>query len=102
MALNGRYASLYKLQTSGQQRGREPISLGRIMPANFSTATENQRPPLAVVGSQISQDEELFGRVFDRWVVSRFLVYLRPYRRRIAVAIGAVLLFTLMQLAIPW
>ena len=71
------------------------------MPANFSTATENQRPPLAVVGSQISQDEELFGRVFDRWVVSRFLVYLRPYRRRIAVAIGAVLLFTLMQLAIP-
>ena len=71
------------------------------MPADFSTATENQCPPLAVVGSQISQDEELFGRVFDRWVVSRFLVYLRPYRRRIAVAIGAVLLFTLMQLAIP-
>ena len=71
------------------------------MPPDFSTATENQRPPLAVVGSQISQDEELFGRVFDRWVVSRFLVYLRPYRRRIAVAIGAVLLFTLMQLAIP-
>jgi ATP-binding cassette subfamily B multidrug efflux pump len=71
------------------------------MPADFSTATEKQRPPLAVVGSQISQDEELFGRVFDRWVVSRFLVYLRPYRRRIAVAIGAVLLFTLMQLAIP-
>ena len=71
------------------------------MPADFSTATENKRPLLAVVGSQISQDEELFGRVFDRWVVSRFLVYLRPYRRRIAVAIGAVLLFTLMQLAIP-
>ena len=71
------------------------------MPADFSTPTKNQRPPLAVVGSQISQDEELFGRVFDSWVVSRFLVYLRPYRRRIAVAIGAVLLFTLMQLAIP-
>ena len=71
------------------------------MPADFSTATETQRPPLAVVGSQISQDEELFGRVFDRWVVSRFLVYLRPYRRRIAVGIGSVLLFTLMQLAIP-
>ncbi len=71
------------------------------MPADLSTATENHRPLLAVVGSQISQDEELFGRVFDRWVVARFLVYLRPYRRRIAVAIGAVLLFTLMQLAIP-
>ena len=48
------------------------------MPTDFSTATENQRPPLAVVGSQISQDEELFGRVFDSWVVSRVLVYLRP------------------------
>ena len=59
------------------------------------------RPPLAVVGSQISQDEELFGRVFDRWVVGRLLGYLLPYRRRIAVAIGAVLLFTLTQLSIP-
>jgi ATP-binding cassette subfamily B protein len=71
------------------------------MPADTTATSEPERPPLAVVGSQISQDEELFGRVFDRWVVSRFLIYLRPYRRRITVAIGAVLLFTLMQLAIP-
>ncbi len=59
------------------------------------------RPPLAVVGSQISQDEELFGRVFDRWVVGRLLGYLGPYRGRIALAIAAVLLFTLTQLSIP-
>ena len=59
------------------------------------------RPPLAVVGSQISQDEELFGRVFDRWVVGRLLGYLEPYRGRIAVAMGAVLVFTLTQLSIP-
>jgi len=71
------------------------------MPTDTTATREPERPPLAVVGSQISQDEELFGRVFDRWVVSRFLIYLRPYRRRITVAIGAVLLFTLMQLAIP-
>ena len=60
-----------------------------------------ERPPLAVVGSQISYDEDLFGRVFDKWVVRRFLVYLRPYRAQIAIAIAAVLVFTLTQLSIP-
>lgn len=70
-------------------------------PADTSSPIGTERPPLAVVGSQISQDEELFGRVFDHWVVSRFLVFLRPYRQRIAIAIAAVLVFTLMQLAIP-
>jgi ATP-binding cassette, subfamily B, multidrug efflux pump len=60
-----------------------------------------ERPPLAVVGSQISYDEDLFGRVFDKWVVRRFLVYLWPYRAQIAIAIGAVLVFTLTQLSIP-
>ena len=58
-------------------------------------------PPLAVVGSQIDQDEELFGRVFDRWVVNRLAKYLRPYKKRLALGIAAVLAFTLTQLAIP-
>jgi ATP-binding cassette subfamily B protein len=65
-------------------------------PANGSA-----RPPLAVVGSQISHDEDLFGQVFDKWVVRRFLTYLRPYRRKLYLAIGAVLVFTLTQLSIP-
>ncbi|MGZ0188547.1 MAG: ABC transporter ATP-binding protein [Alphaproteobacteria bacterium] len=59
------------------------------------------RAPLAVVGSQTSQDEALFGRAFDKWVVRRFLTYLTPYRRRIAIGIAAIVVFTLMQLAIP-
>ncbi len=62
---------------------------------------QEDRPPLAVVGSQISQDEELFGRVFDKWVVRRLASYLAPYRRRILIAIGAVLVFTMTQLTIP-
>ncbi len=66
-----------------------------------TTRPATERPPLAVVGSQISQDEDLFGRVFDKWVVRRLLSYLQPYRRRILVAIVAVLVFTLTQLAIP-
>ncbi|MBL4719544.1 MAG: ABC transporter ATP-binding protein, partial [Alphaproteobacteria bacterium] len=61
----------------------------------------DERPPLAVVGSLSSQDEDIFGRVFDRWVVGRLFTYLRPYRARIYVAIAAVLGFTLTQLTIP-
>jgi len=60
-----------------------------------------ERPPLAVVGSQISQDEELFGRLFDRWVISRLLVFLAPYRARLAIGVGAVLVYTATQLTIP-
>ncbi len=60
-----------------------------------------KQPPLAVVGSQVSQDEELFGRAFDKWVVKRFLSYLAPYRRQVWLGVAAVLLFTLTQLTLP-
>src|SRR3546814_7568411 len=46
-------------------------------------------------------DEELFGRAFDPWVIRRFLTYLAPYRRRIALGVAAVLTFTITQLSIP-
>ena len=51
-----------------------------------SVKFEDHRPPLALVGSQISQDEEMFGQVFDKWVVRRFMTYLAPYRTKIAIA----------------
>lgn len=59
------------------------------------------RPPRAVVGSQISRDEEMFGALFDRGVVGRFTDYVRPYRRRVLLAVAAVLVATGAQLAIP-
>jgi ATP-binding cassette subfamily B protein len=62
---------------------------------------EDERPPLAVVGSQISQDKELFGRAFDPWVVKRFMSYLAPYRRALLIGLGCVLAFTLTQLTLP-
>jgi len=72
------------------------------MPVGEAAAKlSRERPRLAVVGSQISYDEDLFGRVFDKWVVRRFLAYLKPYRAQIAIAIAAVLVFTLTQLTIP-
>jgi ATP-binding cassette subfamily B protein len=59
------------------------------------------RPPRAVVGSQISRDEEMFGAVFDRSVVRRFIDYVRPYRGRVLMAVAAVLVATGAQLTIP-
>lgn len=62
---------------------------------------EEERPPLAVVGSQISRDEQLFARVFDGKVFRRFLPYVRPYRKLLLFALLGVLLFTATQLAVP-
>ncbi|MDR3471981.1 MAG: ABC transporter ATP-binding protein [Devosia sp.] len=59
------------------------------------------RPPKAVVGSQVSHEEEIFGKVFDQSVVRRLWAFVSPYRGQIALAVGAVLAFTLTQLAIP-
>jgi len=59
------------------------------------------RPPHAVVGSQISRDEEMFGAAYDGRVVGRFFEYVRPYRRRMYLALIAVLVFTATQLSIP-
>ena len=72
------------------------MSVGRA-----ASQLEKDRPPFAVVGSQISYDEELFGRVFDPWVVKRFGEFLKPYRRSLFIGIACVLLFTLTQLTIP-
>ncbi|MFW5737732.1 MAG: ABC transporter ATP-binding protein [Spirochaetota bacterium] len=60
-----------------------------------------ERPPLAVVGSQISRDEELFGRAFDPHILRRFLPFVKPYRTQLALALVGVLLFTATQLAVP-
>lgn len=59
------------------------------------------RPPRAVVGSQISRDEEMFGALYDRKVVRRFAAFVRPYRRNVILALVAVLVGTGTQLAIP-
>ena len=45
--------------------------------------------------------EDVYGNVFDGRVIRRFLEFLKPYRRSIYIAIAAVLVFTLTQIAIP-
>ena len=59
------------------------------------------RPPRAVVGSQVSFEEEMFGAAFDGRVVRRFGAFVAPYRRRVWIGVAAVLVFTLTQVAIP-
>jgi len=64
-------------------------------------STNKGRPPRAVVGSQVSHDEEMFGAAFDGKVLRRFFTYVRPYKHRIYIALFSVLVFTGAQLAIP-
>ena len=61
----------------------------------------SQKPPKAVVGSQISHDEEMFGKAFDGIVIRRFLSYCQPYKKSLWLAIVAVLIFTITQISIP-
>ena len=67
----------------------------------MTVTAPSSRPPRAVVGSQISRDEEIFGAAYDRRVASRFLVFVRPYSRWLQFALAAVLVYTGAQLLIP-
>ena len=67
----------------------------------MTVAVTENRPPRAVVGSQISQEEVMFGAAFDGVVVRRFWHFVRPYRRRLGLAVVGVLIFTAAQLTIP-
>ena len=70
-------------------------------PATPGVKPKRGKPPLAVVGSQISYDEEMFGAAFDGIVVRRFWEFVRPYQRMLWIGIAGVLVFTLTQVAIP-
>ncbi len=58
-------------------------------------------PPLAVVGDQVSEEEEMFGAAFDGVVLRRFWGFVRPYRRMLLIATAGVILFTLTQVMLP-
>lgn len=58
-------------------------------------------PPHAIVGSQIDQDEEMFGRAFDGKVLRRLRDFVRPYKMSVYLALLFVLVFTATQIAIP-
>ncbi|MDO1585234.1 ABC transporter ATP-binding protein [Rhizobium oryzicola] len=61
---------------------------------------DGRRPPRAVVGSH-RIEEEIFGKVFDKNIVSRIWAFVDPYKTKVMWAVVAVLIFTAMQLLIP-
>ena len=63
-------------------------------------AFPGQRPPRASVGSH-RIEEEIFGKAYDPHTVRRIWAFVRPYRTKIYLSVGAVLVFTATQLAIP-
>ena len=65
------------------------------------STSDAQRPPLAVVGDQVTDEEEMFGAAFDGEIMRRFWGFVRPYRRTLVVAVVGVVLFTLTQIMIP-
>lgn len=71
------------------------------MTQDATTPEEDFPPPRAIVGSQVSQDEEMFGRAFDGRVLRRLVTFVRPYRTSVFLAFLAVLAFTATQIAIP-
>ena len=63
--------------------------------------SNGRKPPMAVVGSQVNQDEQMFGAAFNGQVVKRFMAFVRPYRARLWISLAAVLVFTFSQMALP-
>jgi ATP-binding cassette subfamily B protein len=53
-----------------------------------------------VVGSQVNTEEQIFG-AFDGRIMRRFWSFISPYRRRLVLAVLAVLVFAASQIAIP-
>jgi ATP-binding cassette subfamily B multidrug efflux pump len=74
------------------------------MPIRPTVRTDNgtrERPPRAVVGSQVSVDERMFAAAFDGHIIGRFMGFVRPYKNLLYFAVAAVIVFTLTQLTIP-
>jgi ATP-binding cassette subfamily B protein len=61
-------------------------------------ATTQAERPIAILRDD---EEELFGKSYDREVIARFWVFLRPYRARVIAAFAAVVAFSLGNLATP-
>src|SRR5690606_20645060 len=60
----------------------------------------SRKPSKAVVGSHRAE-EEVFGKASDPKDIRRIWAFVHPYRRKILLSVGAVLVFALTQLAIP-
>ncbi len=47
-------------------------------------------------------DEDVFGKIYDRRVVTRMIPYIAPYKKRAVIATLSMLVYIGTQLAVPW
>ena len=52
--------------------------------------------------TESQHEEETLGKAYDARLMRRLLSYLQPYRGRVAVAIGVLLVSAAVELVIPW
>ncbi len=71
------------------------------MKAVAQPGSARRPPPRAVVGSQVSFEEEMFGAAFNGQVVRRFWAFVAPHRKGVWIGVAAVLVFTVTQIVIP-
>ena len=50
----------------------------------------------------MTQDEEVLGKAYDARLMRRLLTYLRPYRRQVVLAVGAIIGHAVLELAPPY
>ena len=78
---------------------RETDAVMTTAPLTF--ATRNRAASARPGSAKDERDEEIFGAAFNGRVIRRFIGFMRPYRGRLAIAIGCVVVFTVTQLSIP-
>ncbi|MEE9577901.1 MAG: hypothetical protein V3W35_10850, partial [Gemmatimonadota bacterium] len=48
------------------------------------------------------REEDPLGKAYDPRLMRRLLAYLRPYRRKVVVAVGMLVLASALELVSPW
>jgi len=72
--------------------------------SSVHTTTANAAPTAGRDNANKLQDEideKIFGAAFNGQIIRRFVLFMRPYRRRLLAAVGCVVVFTASQLLIP-
>ena len=76
------------------------MSAARVHPGDPALRDQAERPPRAVVGSQVDTEDKIFA-AFDGNIMRRFWQFISPYRTRLILAVLAVLVFAGSQVTIP-
>jgi ATP-binding cassette, subfamily B, multidrug efflux pump len=50
----------------------------------------------------MSYEDEVLGKAYDARLMRRLLIYLRPYKRQVAIALAAIVSFSMLELAPPY